>query len=86
MNPILIVTIILLAVAVAACVLMVLSIKGYHEKFREMSERNRMLARKCSGMEQQLELERQQKSPITGRSDSAKLQELRRHTAHGYAG
>ena len=81
MNPILIVTIVLLVIALAACILMVTSISGYHKKFREMSERNRMLARKCSGALQQLDLERQQKSPITGRSDSAQLQELRRQIA-----
>ncbi len=81
MNPILIAVIILLVVAVAACVLMVFSIKGYHEQFRNMSRRNRQLVQRCTEIEQELNQERQRKSPITGRSDSAELQELRRQIA-----
>ena len=81
MNPMLIVVIILLVLAVAACGLMVYSIKGYHEKFREMSKRNRQLVNRCTDVEQQLNQERQRKSPITGRSDAAELQELRRQIA-----
>lgn len=81
MNPILIVVIILLVVAVAACCLMLYSIRGYHEKFKEMSKRNRQLEHRCTNIEQELNQERQRKSPITGRSDAAELQELRRQIA-----
>ncbi|MCR4645538.1 MAG: hypothetical protein K5695_09055 [Oscillospiraceae bacterium] len=81
MNTVTIIAIILLVLAFLACILMVYSIRGYHEKFKEMSKRNQMLAKKCSLVEQQLEVERQRKSPITGRSDSAELQELRRQIA-----
>lgn len=81
MNTVTIVAIILLVLAIAACGLMVYSIRNYHEKFKEMSKRNQMLAKKCASVEQQLQVEQQRKSPITGRSDSAELQELRRQIA-----